>query len=151
MKTKWTHWIRSIIVIVLGFFLGACTNNLTPVPEAEYSTKIIGSWQGTVGDSKETISINSDGTFVCKVHSTGFIATTLSQSLPGTISGTWKITGVVITLSVTSAKNERLANRIASSTIESFKVDVLVLKSNNGETSPFRRVHIHWYNSNSKR
>ena len=151
MKTNWTYWTRSIILIVLGFFLGACTNNLTPVPEAEYSTKIIGSWQGTYGDSKETMSISSDGTFVCKVHSTGFIATTLSQSLPGIISGTWKMTGAVITLSITGAKNERLANRIASSTIESFKVDELVLKSNNGETSLFRRVHIHWYNSNSKR
>ena len=142
---------RSIIVIVLGFFLGACTNNLTPVPEAEYSTKIIGSWRGTVGDSKETMSINSDGTFVCNVHSTGFIATTLSQSLPGIISGTWKMTGAVITLSITGAKNEKLENRITSSTIESFKVDELVLKSINGETSLFRRVHIHWYNSNSKR
>jgi hypothetical protein len=151
MKTNWTYWTRSIILIVLGFFLGACTNNLTPVPEAEYSTKIIGSWQGTYGDSKETMSISSDGTFVCKVHSTGFIATTLSQSLPGIISGTWKMTGAVITLSITGAKNERLANRIASSTIESFKVDELVLKSNNGETSLFQRVHIHWYNSNSKR
>jgi len=140
MKTNWTHWTRSIIVIVLGFFLGACTNNLTPVPVAEYSTKIIGSWQGTVGNSKEMMSINGDNTFICKIHPMGFIANTLSQGVNGTISGTWKITGAILMLSMTGAKNEHLENKRTSSTIVEFKKDKLVLKSDRGETSSFQRL-----------
>jgi hypothetical protein len=106
----------------------------------EYSTKIVGRWQGTVGDSKETMSIDGDGTFVCQLQPLGFIANTLSQSVAGTIRGTWKITGAIITMSITGAENEPLRNRSASSTIVAFKGDELVLKSDRGETSPFQRV-----------
>jgi hypothetical protein len=70
----------------------------------------------------------------------GFIANTLSQGVTGTIRGTWKITGAIITLRITGAENESLRNRIASSTIVTFKEDQLVLKSGRGETSTFRRV-----------
>ena len=70
----------------------------------------------------------------------GFIANTLYQGVTGTIRGTWKITGAIITLRITAAENESLRNRIASSTILTFKEDNLVLKSGHGETSPFRRV-----------
>jgi hypothetical protein len=70
----------------------------------------------------------------------GFIANTLSQSVIGTIRGTWKITDAIITLRITGAKNELLGNRIASSTIVAFKEDELVLKSDRGETSSFQRV-----------
>ena len=48
-----TTWVRAIIVIVLGFCLASCENNFHPVPEAEYSTKIVGHWQGTVGDLRQ--------------------------------------------------------------------------------------------------
>jgi hypothetical protein len=140
MKTNCTSWVRAIAVGVLGFCLASCANNSTPVPEAEYSTKIVGSWQGTVGDLKEIMSIDGDGTFVCQVHPRGFIANTLSQGVTGTIRGTWKITGAIITLRITGAKNELLGNRIASSTIVAFRKDELVLKSDRGETSPFLRV-----------
>lgn len=151
MKNNSIAWTRTIAFIILGFCLATCTKNLTPIPKEQYSTKIIGSWQGTVGDSKEIMSINKDGTFVCKVHSTGFIANTLSQSLPGSISGTWKITGEMITLKITGAKNEQVENRIASSIIMGFKEDELILKSDHAGTSTFQRVHIHWYNSSKVR
>ena len=140
MKTNGMPWFRAIIVVVLGFCLASCENNSQPVPEAEYSAKIVGHWQGTVGDLKETMSVNSDSTFVCKVHRMGFIANTLSQSLIGTIRGTWKISGVILTMNITSAKNERLGNKTASSTIMLFNEDKLLLKSDHGGTSPFQRV-----------
>ena len=140
MKTNCVLWARAIAVVALGFCLASCENNSSAVPEAEYSTKIVGRWQGTVGDVKETMSIDADGTFVCQVHPMGFIANTLSQSVTGTIRGTWKITGAIITLRITDPKNELLENRVASSTIVAFKEDELVLKSDPGGTSSFQRV-----------
>jgi hypothetical protein len=140
MKPNCIPRVMPIVAVVLGFFLASCANHSTPVPEAEYSTKIVGRWQGTVGDSRETMSINGDGTFVCQLHPGGFIANTLSQGVTGTIRGTWNITGAIITLRITGAKNERLENRITSSTIVAFKKDELVLKADNGTTSLFRRV-----------
>jgi len=140
MKDKWTPWARTIAVAVLGFCLASCSNNSSIVPEAEYSTNIVGCWQGTVGELKETMTINGDGTFVCQLYPTGFIANTLSQGVRGTIRGTWNITGALITLKITGEKNELLENGTASSTIVSFKKDELVLKSDRGGTSPFKRV-----------
>jgi uncharacterized protein (TIGR03066 family) len=140
VKTNCKLWVRVIAVVALGFCLACCTNNSAPVPEAKYSTKIVGHWQGTVGDLKETMSIEGDGTFVCQLHPMGFIANTLSQRVTGTIRGTWKITGAIITLRITSAENEVLRNRTTSSTIVAFKEDELVLKSDRGETSTFQRA-----------
>ena len=133
-------WVKIIALVVLGFCLVSCANNASPIPQAEYSTKIVGCWQGTAGNLKETMSIDGDGTFICQIRPLGFLANTLSQSLPGKISGTWNITGAIITLRITGAKNEHLGNRITSSTIESFEADKLVLKSDRGETSSFQRV-----------
>ena len=140
INTHCPPWARAIAVVVLGFCLASCANHSSTVPETEYSTKIVGRWQGAVGDLKETMSIGADGTFVCQLRPLGFIANTLSQCVPGEISGTWKITGAIIDLRITGAKNERLGNRIASSRIVAFKEDKLVLKSDRGETSPFQRV-----------
>jgi hypothetical protein len=139
MKSNCTSWARAIAVAVLGFCLASCANKSATVPEAEYATTIVGHWQGTVGDVKETMTINGDGTFV-QIHPLGFLANTLSQSRPGKISGTWNITGAIITLKITGEKHEHLGDWITSSTIESFKADELVLKSDRGGTSPFRRV-----------
>jgi hypothetical protein len=141
-RTLAAHWVRAIAVVVLKFCLASCANNSPPVPEAEYSTKIVGRWQGTVGDVKETMAIDGDGTFICQLHPMGFIANTFHQSVTGTIRGTWKITGAIITLRVTGAENEHLRNTIASSTIVAFKEDGLVLKSDRGETSLFQRVRV---------
>lgn len=140
MQYKGTPWARAIAAGILGLCLASCANNSSTIPEAEYSTKILGHWQGTVGDVKETMSLGSDGTFVCGLHPMGFLANTLSQGVAGTIRGTWKITGAIITLRITGEKNERLGNRIASSTIVTFKENELVLKSDRGETSSFQRV-----------
>ena len=140
MKSNCTPWVRAIAVVVLGFCLASCANNSPPVSEAEYSTRIVGRWQGTVGDLKETMSIDGNGTFVCQLRPMGFIANTLSQGVTGTIRGTWKITGAIITLRITGAENESLRNRVASSTIVAFKENELVLKAGRGETSPFQRV-----------
>ena len=131
---------RAIAVIVLGFCVGSCENNLSTVPEADYLTKIVGRWQGTVGESKELMSINADGTFVCQLYPTGFIANTLSQGVLGTVRGTWKISGAMITLQITGEKKEHLENKIAVSTIVAFKKDEIVLRSDGGGTSPFHRV-----------
>lgn len=132
--------MRALAVVVLGASLAACANNSLPVAQADFSTKIVGRWQGTVGDSRETIAIKGDGTFVCQLHQTGFIANMLYPVVPGTISGTWIITGNVVTLMITGAKNERVANRTASSVIVSFSENELVLKSDGGETSSFMRI-----------
>ena len=140
MKSNCTPLVRLIAVAVLGFCLASCANKSPTVPEAEYSTRIVGHWQGTVGNVKETMSIDGDGTFVCQINPLGFLANTLSQSLPGKVSGTWNITGAIITLKITGEKHEHLGDWITASTIESFKADELVLKSDRGGTSPFRRV-----------
>lgn len=86
------------------------------------------------------MQLDSAGTFVCQLHRTGFLANTLSQTVPGTVSGTWNLSGVIITLKITGEKHEHLLNRIATSTIKTFDTDQLTLKSERGETSVFRRV-----------
>ncbi len=133
---------KIIAVVVLGFFLASCTNNILDVSKAEYPTKIIGTWQGTVGNLKETMKIMGDGNFVCRLHPGGFISNMIFPTVPGEVRGTWKINGEIITLSITGEKNENLKNRIASSTIVSFKEGELVLKSARGETSSFQRVNV---------
>jgi hypothetical protein len=142
MNSHGSPWVAVIAIVIAGYCIGSCAHNSPPVPETEYATKIVGGWQGTVGDSKESMSIDSDGTFICQLHQTGFIANTLSQGVTGTIRGTWKITGAVITLKITGAKNEDLGNKIASSTIVAFRENELVLKSDRGETSLFQRVRL---------
>jgi hypothetical protein len=140
VKSNCTPWVRAVAAVVLGICLASCANKSPPVSEAEYSTKIVGRWQGTVGDLKETMSLDGDGTFVCQLRPMGFIANTLSQGVTGTIRGAWKITGAIVTLRITGAENESLRNKVASSTIVKFKENELVLKSGGGETSPFQRV-----------
>jgi hypothetical protein len=140
LKPQCSSWITAILSVAIGFCLASCANKATPVALAKYSASIVGNWQGTVGSSKETMSIDGDGTFFCQIHSMGFLANTLSQSVAGNVSGTWNINGAIITLKITNAKPEHFVNRITSSTIESFKTDELTLKSDRGETSYFQRV-----------
>jgi hypothetical protein len=125
MNVKFAPRLSALAAVGLALCLASCTNNEEPVSPAQYSTKIVGNWQGTVGNSKETMQINSDGTFVCQLHQTGFLA---------------NISGVIITLKITGEKHEHLLDRTATSTIESFKADELILKSDRGETSTFRRM-----------
>jgi len=134
-------WLTVILFVVIGICLASCAKKETTVALAEYPTSIVGHWEGAVGSSKETMTIESGGTFVCQIYPLGFLANTLSQSVPGKVSGTWKITDAVITLKITGEKHEHLGDRLTSSTIESFKTDELTLKSDRSETSTFRRMH----------
>ena len=79
---------------------------------------------------------------VCHLHPGGFIANMIYPTVSGTIDGTWKINDAMITLRITDEKNENLTNRVASSTIVSFKEGELELKSDRGETSLFQRVFV---------
>src|SRR5271165_3777922 len=100
-----------IINVTRIFFLGllfacglpSCSPDGVPVGEAEYSAKIVGEWQGTVGDRRETISFDANGQFVSQERRRGFISNTLGQGVTGTIRGTWAIKSKSITLNISSA------------------------------------------------
>ena len=89
---------------------------------------------------KETISFRADGKFVSQLRSRGFISNTLGQGVTGTIRGTWVIQGKSITLKIDSAENERVLNKQTMSTIEGFRPNELVVKSDGGGTATFVRV-----------
>jgi len=127
-------------LVSFALLTASCSPNVTSVKEAEYSTKIMGDWIGTVGDMKETISFSANGSFVSHLRPQGFISNTLGQGVTGTIGGTWAIKGKSITLNITSAEDERVLNKSSASTIETFKPDELVVKSNADGTSTFVRV-----------
>lgn len=131
-------------LLMLGLLLAvaavSCSSDSAPVPESQYAQKIAGNWQGTVGDMKETITFNADGKFVSQVRPRGFISNTLMQGATGTIQGTWTLKDKAITLNITGAANERLLNKVTSSTIVSFTQSRLVVKSAGGETSTFLRA-----------
>jgi hypothetical protein len=118
----------------------SCSPNVASIKEAEYSTKIVGGWIGTVGDMKETISFNANGSFVSHLRPQGFISNTLGQGVTGTIGGTWAIKGRSITLSIASAEDERVLNKSTTSTIEAFKPNELIVKSSTYGTSIFQRL-----------
>ena len=130
----------SIIRLAFHGPLSSCSSDGPPVAEAEYPSRLVGEWLGTVGDTRETISFRRDGTFVSQLRSRGFISNTLGQGVTGTIYGTWTIKGKVITLSIGSANNAGFVNTNTTSTIESFKPNELVVKSASGETSTFVRA-----------
>lgn len=119
--------------------MSGCGKVPPPVRESDYPSAIVGQWRGTVGEYKEIMTIQGDGTFVCRLAPAGFIATMLYPVLPGSVSGTWRITGKVITLTVTSTHNERLENGLASSTIVAFNGNTLALRSQGGMATFERR------------
>jgi hypothetical protein len=125
---------------VLLVFLLSCSPSGRPVAQADYATWIVGGWQGTVGDVSETMTFNADGKFVSEVRPRGFISNTLGQGVTGTVRGTWQISGNGITLNVTSAQDARLADASTKSTIEKFEPVEIVVKSDKGDMSTFRRL-----------
>jgi hypothetical protein len=129
-----------IFALLFACGLSSCSPDGSPVGEAEYSAKIVGDWQGTVGDTRETISFAADGGFVSQVRPRGFISNTLGQGVTGTIRGTWAIKGKSITLNISSAEDVRVLNRATTSTIETFKPNELLVKSATGDTSIFVRA-----------
>lgn len=126
------------LLLALALGITSCTPP-KPVTEAEYGATIVGSWLGTAGDMKESISFSADGSFIAQLRPQGFISNALSQGVTGTIRGTWTIHGKTITLEITSAEDERVKNGVTSSTILAFSQDELSLKSDGGETSRFLR------------
>ena len=58
------------LLLALAFGLSACTP-AEPVAEAEYGAKIVGNWLGTVGDMKEAMTFNADGSFIAQVRPRG--------------------------------------------------------------------------------
>ena len=77
----------SLLVLIFAFNLPSCAPDGGTIGAAQYAAKIVGDWQGTVGDMKETISFNADGKFVSQVRPRGFISNTLGQGITGTIRG----------------------------------------------------------------
>jgi hypothetical protein len=126
--------------LLLAFGAVSCSSDSAPVPESQYAQRIVGEWQGTVGEVKETITFDADGRFVAQVRPLGFISNTLGQGTTGIIRGTWTIKGNAINLQITSAKNEQSLNKTAVSTILSFTQTQFVIKSASGETSTFLKV-----------
>ena len=127
-----------LALLVLG--LSSCERDGASIAESQYAAKLVGEWQGSVGETNETISFRADGGFTSQVRPSGFISNTLDQGTTGTIQGSWTVQGRVITLTIASAENERLLNRTATSTIMTFEQNELVVKSAAGETSTFVRV-----------
>jgi hypothetical protein len=128
-------------LLLLGIVSGlASCAPASPIAEADYRAKLVGDWLGTVGDTKETMSFKADGNFVAQVRPAGFISNTLSQGTTGTIRGTWRIAGKVITMKITSADNENVRNKETSSTVVTFSQNELVVRSVSGETATFMRA-----------
>ena len=130
----------SLLALVFVFGLSSCVPDGATVDEAQYAAKIAGDWQGTVADVNETISFSADGRFMSRVRRRGFISNTLGQGTTGTIRGTWTIKGNVISLNIDSAEDANLVNKTATSTIEMFKQNELVVRSSRDETSTFMRM-----------
>ncbi|MBI5380863.1 MAG: hypothetical protein HZA31_03070 [Opitutae bacterium] len=142
MKNKCTPWVRAIIAAVMGFFLVACAKQSLPIHEKEYPVKIVGSWEGIVGGTKETMSIYSDGTFVCQTQPLGFIGKRLPQGAGAIIRGTWKIDGPIITLRFSTTDNEPATKQVVASTIVAFTEAELQLRADRGDSTQFIRVQM---------
>jgi hypothetical protein len=134
------HPRRSFRLFLLACGLSSCSGDAPPIPEVEYSSKIVGGREGTVADNREVISFKVDGRFDCQLHPRGFIANTLGQGITGTIRGTWALNGKTITLTIVSAEDERVLNKSTSSTIQSLTPNELKVRSAVGETSTFVRL-----------
>jgi hypothetical protein len=126
--------------LLLAGAVAACSRDGPPVAEADYPKSIVGDWQGTVGDERETISFRADGGFTSQVRRRGFISDTLGQGVTGSIRGSWAISGRTVTLTINSAENVRLLNSSTTSTIETFKPNEIVVKSSAGGTATFVRL-----------
>jgi len=139
LKQSYIFGLNCILLITFVGCLTSCKND-SLVKKEDYATKIVGTWNGIVGDLNETMTLKGDGTFDCKLQPTGFLATTFHEKSSGSIYGNWTIKGDKINLQVRGEKNEQVKNRSTSSTIMDFKEHRLSLKSDGGETTTFERV-----------
>ena len=67
-------FLAAITIYVLSDDLSWRPSNAAAVAEAEYSSKIVGDWQGEVAGINETISFGADGGFVTSARAGGFIS-----------------------------------------------------------------------------
>jgi hypothetical protein len=132
--------LAPLLLTLLALGLSGCERDGASIAESQYAATLVGDWQGSAGETKETIRFRADGRFSARVRPMGFISNTLDQGTTGTIRGTWAVQGKIITLTVDSAENERLLNRTTTSRIMTFQQNELVVKSATGETSTFLRV-----------
>jgi len=142
MGEPYAYLLRlSLLGLILALSLLSCApDEDATIREAQYAAKIVGDWQGIVGDVRETILFSADGKFTSHVGSRGFISDTLGQGVTGTVRGTWTIKRNVITLNIDSADKANVLNKTATSTIEMFKQNELTVRSSRGETSTFVRM-----------
>ncbi len=133
------NFVRTGLLLALVCVISSCTPS-KPVAESEYGAKIVGTWMGTVGGMKESMTFRSDGSFTAQLHPSGFISNTLGQGVTGTIGGTWTLKGKTITLNIDRAEDERVKNSVTSSTILAFNPNQLSIKSDRGGTSTFTRA-----------
>jgi len=131
-------------VFLLGLLLlipVSCSNSTAPVARGNYQTALVGHWQGTIGNYyKENISFKKDNSFKMQMHSGGFIGNTISQGVYGSASGTWKIEGANLLLTISKADNESLFNKSRKYDIVSFTQDELKMEDEKGDTSVFVRI-----------
>ncbi len=122
--------------LLLICYLQSCTSS-TPIPENEFSQAIVGEWLGTVGNMKESIKFKNDGTYIATLHPSGFLYNTIPDGITGTVSGTWSITGQIITLKITDTEKENVINTETKSTILEFYKGEIILKDEKGEKTTF--------------
>ncbi len=133
------HAANFISVIALACMSASCTVADQPVRDSEYPTALVGTWRGTVGDDKESMTLNADHTFVCRVRPLGFIATMVWPVHPETLNGNWTLNGKSVTLTIAGSDKLHLDTHRTSSTITAFTQRKLTLKNEQGETSVFSR------------
>ncbi len=68
---------RSVWWGCLVLAVTACSPAAPPTPVADFARELTGEWQGTVGETKETVSFRPDGSFIAQLTPTGFISSTL--------------------------------------------------------------------------
>jgi hypothetical protein len=125
-------FLAAITIYVLSDDLSWRPSDPASVVEAEYSSNIVGGWQGKVAGTNETISFAADGGFVSVARPGGFISMTLSQGVTGMVRGVWAIKGNSMTLNIRSEEDERVLNSVVTATIETFTPNELIIKSGNG-------------------
>ena len=75
----------SLLGLILALSLLSCApDEDATIREAQYAAKIVGDWQGIVGDVRETILFSADRKFTSHVGPRGFISDTLGQGATGT-------------------------------------------------------------------
>ena len=138
-----SRWIDGARRLLAGSALAAVVLGCSPptsIEPADFATAIVGTWQGVMGDVKESISFRADGTFHARLREQGFISNTLSQGVTGEIRGNWSIDGNVITMRITDVDDARAAEGATSSTIVAMSQDELSLRGESGETARFLRA-----------